>query len=256
MRIAVGTVSCEGYGQTRPEAISNRLKVYGRVVEEASRLRADLVCFPGGYLRALDKKRRKKLAEHLVKKAKKHNIAIAVGIDVGTENCKKPKQQKLKKINSSNDFSAFAICWSPNEGNKCYYWKQRSSTSTDYKNEPKRIEQTYQEQRSLHIGSKNIEMLLCGELFNQIIRNNVISRSSDITAVVDLAHEAGRGFNRAILSMEILARGGLVTLCSIHANSQGTLKLRCNPPGERLSTRNPDRVIKDPTWVELKIWDV
>jgi len=257
MKIAAGIVSCEGYGN--PDANDNLLNIYQQILNESNKKNVDLLCLPGGYLRAQSKKDKEELAKSIVENAKNYKIAIAVGIDVidgRSKPVKSSKSRKSKKTTSSNNIPAFAICWSPAERQNWHCWQQRSSDSKDWRNVPDEDEKTYHEQRSLRVRSKKIEILLCGELFNPIIRNNIINRGSDIAAVVDLAHGAGGSFNRAILSMETLAKGGLVTLCTIHANSRGTLKRRCNPPGKRKSTRNPDKVIKGPPWVELKVWDV
>jgi hypothetical protein len=63
MRIAAGTVSCEGYGESRIQAINDRLKTYDLLVEQANERKVHLVCLPGGYLRALDENHRNKVAE-------------------------------------------------------------------------------------------------------------------------------------------------------------------------------------------------
>jgi len=254
MKIAAGTVSCEGY--EKPEDNDNLLDIYQQILHESSEKNVDLLCLPGGYLRARSRKHKDQLAKSLVEKAKNYKIAIAVGVDIGSG--KKSKQQKLKKIRSSNNFSAFAICWSPYEGNKWYCWKQRSIDSEDWRNVPREDEQTYHEQRSLRLRSKKIEILLCGELFNQIIRNNIINRGSDIAAVVDLVHDLCHF--RATGSMKILAKSGFTTLCSGHLKRHFGMKFRYDPNvGDGWicnSSRESDILFDGPPWVELKVWDV
>ncbi len=251
MRIAAGTVSCEGYGRIRNEDINNRLNLYERLVEQASKRKVDLICFPGGYLRALDENHKKKLAEHLLKKAKKHNIAIAVGIDIGDKLISKKRKNKKKNA------KAFAICWSPKD-KKLHCWLQRSSTSKDYKEERKKNSEKvheYREEHILKIRNGSVEILVCGEIFNPIIRKAIIKRRNKITVV--LAHiSAGL---RIAITMNNLAKKGLTSLFSAHTQLHGCIKYRYDPPEIRNSTREFDNFDIPPEvtpCAEMKIWEV
>jgi hypothetical protein len=198
-------------------------------------------------LRALDEKDMKKLAKHLVKKAKKHNIAIAVGIDVGS---------KLKSKKRKNDkFKVFVICWTPVDKKDYYCWLQRSSKSKDYKNASDEEKEGYRESHTLPVQNGCVEILVCGELFNPIIRNAIIGRRNKIAAVIDLAHiSAGL---RLAGSMKILARNGITSLCSVHTNGRRCVKYRYDPPETRNSTRDVNDISSEGTpWVEMKIWEV
>lgn len=252
MRIAAGTFSCEGYGQTRTEDINNRLNLYELLVDQAIKKKVDLICFPGGYLRASDENHKKKLAEYLLKKAKKNNIAIAVGIDIGDKLISKKTKTNKKKG------KAFAICWSPKE-DKLHCWLLRSSTSKDYKEElkknPEKIHE-YKEKHILKIRNGSVEILVCGEIFNHHTRKSIIDRKNDIIAVIDLAHESA-GLKIAG-SMKILAKDkdGVTSLCSVHTNRRGGMKYRYSPPEIRHSTRDFDISSEVTPWAEMKIWEV
>ena len=259
MKIAAGIVSCEGYGN--PDANDNLLNIYQQILNESNKKKVDLLCLPGGYLRARSRKDKEELAKSLVENAKNYKIAIAVGIDVidgRSKPVKSSKSRKSKKTTSSNNILAFAICWSPAERQNYHCWQQRSRTSSDYKTASNKKKETYREQRTLLVGDGSVEILLCGEVFNRIIRNNVIIRSSDIATVVDLVHDLC-GF-RATGSMKNLAKNGLTTLCSGHLKRHSGMKFRYDPKVGNgwlcNSSRDAEISLEGPPRIELKIWDV
>jgi len=190
-------------------------------------------------LNTQNKKERDELAEMLVGEARHYGITIAVGIDV---------------IGKS---SAFVIAWSPIDGSSWHVWEQRSSTSTDWRTASNSKRQTYHERRTLTVAEDSIEVLLCGEIFNPVIRDNIVGWKDSLRAVIDIAHKGGGGFNWATKTMRKLAKESrLSILCSIHTRSRNTLKRRCDPDGLLASTCTSDIFIEDPLWAELKVWDV
>jgi hypothetical protein len=117
--------------------------------------------------------------------------------------------------------------------------------------------QEYREPRSLQVDRGCVEVLLCGELFNPIIRRALVARRSNIAAVIDLAH-VSRGL-RVAGSMKILARKGITSLCSVHTNQRRGVKYRYDPPQRRNSTRDFDHFdmpAQVSPRVEMKIWEV
>jgi hypothetical protein len=248
MKIAAGTVSREGYGETQEEAINNRLEACGRVLEKASEQGVDLVCFPGGYLWASTKRRKERLAEDLVKKAKEHKIAIAVGINV-----------ESTKSKNKHGSEAYVICWSPADKNKIHYWLQRSNRNKDdgrdHSKAPQKQIDKYREARTCRVrNGHHVEVLICGELFNPVIREAIAERRDNIAAVIDMAHEL-QGF-RAPGSMKILARDGITSLCSGHTKGRGCVKHRYDPVENRNSEQKFDIDSECTPWVEMKIWEV
>ncbi len=232
MKIVAGTISSQGCGY--PTANSNRLDLYRQILSQSRERNCDVVCLPGGYLAAQSNTERDKLAEKLAEEAEKNNIAIVIGIDV------------------LDNRSAFAVSWVPAEEQSWHTWQQRSSNSTDWRPENER----YYEQRTLTLPEGAIEVLICGEIFNPVIRRSIIERSNNLTAVVDIAHQAGRGFNRATRPMLRLSKqANLVVLYSINTQGRGIYK-HLFDHGENMSTANSDIVMEGPTWAELKIWDV
>lgn len=237
MKIVAGTISSQGYGGLM--ANTNRLDLYRKILQQSCERNCDVVCLAGGYLTTQSKRERDKLAEILVGEAKHYGIAIVVGIDVIGKQ------------------SAFAVSWSPDDGSSWYMWEQRSSTSTDWRTASNSKREKYREKRTLTAAEGKIEVLLCGEIFNPVIRNSIVERKDRLKAIVDIAHEGGGGFNRATKTMRELAKkSGLSIFCSIHTKSRNTLKRRCDPTGILASTCESDIIIESPLWAELKIWDV
>jgi hypothetical protein len=229
MKIVAGTISTQGCGILN--ANSNRMELYRHILQMSHKKSCDVVCLPGGYLTTQSERERDDLAKTLVGEAEKYGIAIAIGIDL-------------------NDTFAFAISWSPAVGSTWHIWEQRSSTSNNWKTELNSKRETYREKRTLTVAEGAIEVLICGEIFNPVIRNNIVERKDCLTAIVDIAHTSGGGFNRAAKTMMKLANeSGLETLLSIHAKSR-------NKPKRPTGIVSTDMIIEGPTWAELKIWDV
>jgi hypothetical protein len=232
MKIVAGTIS----GYRDPMANSNLLELYRQILQGSHERCCDVVCLPGGYLTTQSERERDELAKTLVVEAEKYRIAIVIGIDV------------------TDKRSAFAISWSPAEGSTWHTWEQRSSTSANWRTAPNSKRETYIEQRTLTMAEGAIEVLLCGEIFNPVIRGNIVERKDCLTAIVDIAHTSGGSFNRVKRTMMKLANeSGLKILLSIHAMSRNTLKRGFGPTGIVVST---DMIIEGPPWAELKIWDI
>lgn len=242
MRIAAGTVSYEGYGD--PRANDQRLTVFRRALQQSLEKGVNLVCMPGGYLRASSENDRDGLANILAVEGEKHNIAFAVGIDVSEKNIARDLTQFIRRY----ALPWFAISWSPAE-RTLHCWRERSTNSVNYRVAPRAV---CSEPRTLPVAEGAVEVLMCGDIFNPIIRENVISRRDGINAVVDLGHES-KGF-RVFQGMKKLSEGGLVTLCSVHASRRYGQKFRYDPGVVCRSSRDTDILLDTEPRVELKIW--
>ncbi|MQY54394.1 MAG: hypothetical protein GH149_03760 [Methanosarcinales archaeon] len=189
---------------------------------------------------------KEKFSQAILNEAKKHNVAIAIGID--TEIKKNPSSDWLDRI-KKNTLPWFAISWSPTE-NILHSWRQRSVTGRDQKYSS---DDACAEERALPISDGRIEVLMCGEIFNERIRKNIVSRKDDLTAVVDLGHISA-GF-RVWAGMKKLAEGGLTVLCSVHTDGRLGQKY-CYTPSGSMSTRAPDTTFSGPPRLELKAWSL
>ena len=247
MNVAAGTVSYEGYG--KPEQNDQLLKVLEKTLRFASEEDVDLVCFPGGYLSATGEEHRDSLAQQLRDIASAFGLAVAVGVDLSQKNVSQDWTEAVLR----NQLPWFAVCWSPvDDCLRC--WRQRSSNSYDWRaGSPER----YAEIRSLPVRKGTVEILMCGEIFNRKIRENLAGRADAIDVVADLAHTS-RGF-RAAEGMKAFARGGVASLCSVHTQKRGGRKYRYDPspfgPVCR-STNRPDIFVEGPPRVELAVWPI
>ena len=259
MRIAAGTIGYLGYGD--PGKNRMLLDLYCRILDCCldccSARGADLVCLPAGFFCARNEPEKDKLASALVAEARRHNIAIAVGVDTLD---KRLTPEEIPSRIRSYSLPWFAICWTPKQPDVIECWRQRSSTSGDAHEAPVHA---LSEVRSLPVQDGQVEILTCGEIFNQPIRANIIQRKKNLDAVIILGHES-RGF-RVWNGMKILSKQGLITLCSVHTKRKGIMKFRYGTDGICQSTRDADIILNaDPPTklpraeprVELKIWDV
>lgn len=244
MKIATCTVSLEGFGD--PSWADKHLSLLTEVLNESRDLQVDMLCLPGGYLMANSISERDKFSHIIRNEAKKYKIAIAIGIDTDTKIKKDPSQDWSYRIKQYT-LPWFAICCSPNN-NVLHTWRQRSVTSNDQWNSSDVV---CAEVRALPVLKRYVEVLMCGEIFNERIRNNIIARKRNPAAVVDLGHIA-RGF-RVWAGMKKLSQGGLNVLCSAHANKKKAMKY-CYTASGCKSTRSFDRIFHGPPRLELKVW--
>ena len=114
---------------------------------------------------------------------------------------------------------------------------------------------SYDDVRLLTTEDGVVGVLLCGELFNERIRNALIKRSPKI--VVDLVHR-GQGF-RSAGAMKKLCRYGIASACSAHVRKDDAMK-RCYIPSDgkdgNVSIRGFDSIIEGPPRIELKLFEV
>lgn len=259
MKTATGTIGYLGYDDPGKNGLL--LDLYRRILDRCSAHRIDLVCLPGGYLQARADTQRDELASILVAEAKRQNIAVAVGID--TSGKRQPPWHLDYESDLVRRYSLpwFAICWTPKQPDVIHCWRERSSTSNNASLAPAHA---ISEERSLRVQGGQVEILICGEIFNPGIRSNIIQRKKNLDAVIILGHES-RGF-RVWNGMKILSKHGLITLCSVHTERRGGMKLRYDSSGVRQSTRDADIVlnadlprVKSPRVgprVELKVWNI
>ena len=233
MKVAVTMVGSKAppEGETQN---GNRINACNQAVDIAKSKDADIVILPCGFLnRENPKSSRQEIADALIDGAKKRNIAIIFGVD--------------DKI----DGQAYGYAWTPVE-NMTHCWKQRSSNRRDQWDIS---QQLCDEVHLLRLDCGAVGMLLCGELFNERIKDALVNKQPKI--IVDLVH-GGSGF-RSKRAMEKLCHGGIASACSAHVQSKRSMK-HCYIPGEGndgdVSTRDFDSIIEGPPRIELKIFEI
>lgn len=177
MRIAVTTVGSKEPPKDETQN-GNRISAANQAMDIAKSKDADILALPAGFLFHDIPESRQEIAEALIDGARKRNIAVIFGVDDENE--------------------AHGYAWSPLD-NATYSWDQRSSTR--YWNEkPVTLNdrqweekiKSYDDARILTVESGIVGILLCGELFNERIKNATIKKSPKI--VVDLIHK-GHGWS-------------------------------------------------------------
>lgn len=239
----VATVVCRK-GPDDERQNHQRLNAAERALEKAAKLGADLLALPTGFFTARSLRAQDAMAYTLISKAKQLGIAIVFGIDRETKN---PKTD-WEILSKGQLLLYYGYAWSPID-NLTYCWQQRSSTSG---NQKLVLDEYCKKVRLLRVSDDYIGILLCGEIFNQRVRNTLANHSPRPKVVVDLAHIAG-GL-RVWRGMKILAEKGLASICSVHAQREYAVKHCYVPERGRLSTRIPDAYVSGPPRIELKLW--
>ncbi len=242
MKIVTTTVGCkgpEGEGQNY-----ERLTAAKRALDKATNLGADLIILPGGYFTAHSAQARNAIAQSLVSTAKEIGIAVIFGVD---QQAKNPKTD-WEILSKGLLLPCYGYAWSSSESEpRC--WQQRSSTSDNQWY----VSNTHcSKVRLLTIGDESVAVLMCGEIFNQRIRQYLANRQPRPKVVVDVAH-VGSGF-RIFQGMKVLAKLGLPSVCSVHVQREYAVKHRYDPPGKRLSSTMWDDYVYGPPRIELKLW--
>jgi hypothetical protein len=239
--VVVTTVGSKGpEDATKNES---RLEAGKLAIEKANSLGSDVLILPAGFLVCNNSKSRQRIADTLIDKARSSELAVVFGVD------------------DDNLPQAYGYAWSPLE-DITHSWDQRSSTrcwneqpTTLSDNQWEEKMKSYDDARLLTIEKGVVGVLLCGELFNERIRNALIKKSPKI--VVDLVHR-GHGF-RSTGAMKKFCHDGIASACSAHVKMENAMK-RCYIPSEgsdgNVSTRGFDRIIEGPPRIELKLFEI
>jgi hypothetical protein len=276
MRIVTTTVSLDGYQKVRDGTSNHRLiddlnkkklGIYEDALCQAQSQKAELLCLPAGYFYYApensiasplksSEQRLNELTAMIFELAEKHNLAIAVGLDL----TKKDQTADNTKDVRAGTVPWYALCWSPSESDVRYCWNQRSVTSEDQQYCP---DERCKETRFIRIGQNHVEILMCGEAFNVRIRDAIIRRPEKPIAAVDLVHTLA-GF-KVTFSLKEYAARGLHALCCGHADKHGAMKYYyCPVVGshgwERRSSREANVTCEAQSDVgprlEGKVWEI
>lgn len=236
----VGTKAPQGEhaNQQRLRAAENA------AVKAANNLRADALLLPSGFFTARASDIRADIANSLLGIAKRLGIAIVFGVD-----------QEVKDLSTQweyyiggNGLPFYGYAWSPSE-DVIHCWRQRSTSSHDQWGVP---DERCRQPRLVRIGDETLAILMCGEIFNQRIRDALANHATQPKVVGDLAHTA-RGF-RVWQGMKKLAELGLACVCSVHAQCEHAVKHCYVPERGRMSSRTCDDYVFEPARIQLKLW--
>lgn len=242
MKIVMTTVGTKGPGEKRQN--EERLRAADRALKTSNKLGADLIVLPAGYFTAPNASTRNAIAQSLVSMAKEIGIAIIFGVDQEVKSLSRDYGPEIQK----GGLPFYGYAWSPSE-NILYCWSQRSTNSRNQWWAP---EEVCREVRLLSVRNERVAVLMCGEIFNYRIRDAIVNYRPRPEIVVDVAH-IGAGF-RVAQGMKVLARRGLPSLCSVHAQREYATKYYYSPPEKCLSSSLRDAYIYGPPRIELKLW--
>ncbi|MBT9142087.1 MAG: hypothetical protein DDT32_02092 [Syntrophomonadaceae bacterium] len=242
MKIVTTTVGRQGPEDERQN--QERLTVAKRALEKATNLDADLIVLPAGFFTAGSARAREAIAQSLLSTAKQLGIAVIFGVDQEEKILSRDYNQAIQR----GELPFYGYAWSPSE-NVIHCWRQRSMNSRDQWSAPERV---CTEMRLLGIGDEIVAVLMCGEIFNEHIRQALSNYQPRAKVVVDVAHVGSRF--RVFQGMKVLARLDLPSVCSVHAQCQFATKYCYVPPGTCLSSRSRDGYVYGPPSIELKLW--
>ena len=222
-----------------PKCNTYRYMTGYHALSNADSFSADLIVLPGGFFTAQDDKTRRDVAEHFAAEAKSVGIAVVFGVDeMSTTSVK------------GQTLPYYGYAWSPSEG-KLHCWQQRSTNNQD---QWFASEADCEEQRQLIVGTENVGVLMCGEIFNERIRN-YLSKNQPIPKLAVVVAHIGRGF-RVFQGMKKLAELGIASVCSVHAQSKNAMKYCYLPNKGSISSRESDEILNGVPRIELKVWEI
>ncbi len=191
-------------------------------------------------------------------------IAIVVGVDVYTSEDDASKKYQLWQYDQHNKelltgtFPCFAIAATSNlinSSKKPEIWRQRSQWGrtwrsfypggkripcddvrrvrlemrdplSPYYHEARTVWGTFSDRRTIEVGERAFEVLICGEAHNRIIKDAIVKnkkRNEMPFAVLDCAHQAGGGL-RIHKAGDFFAEKHIRFFCSVHVNKQAGTK--------------------------------
>jgi len=243
LKLAVTTVGRRGPDEDEG-CNMERFRAAELALAKVADLGADLIVLPGGFFTAHSSRARDTIANSLISKAKEIGIAIIFGIDQEVKSLSTDYHREIQ----SGGLPFYGYAWSPSE-NVIHCWAQRS---TNNQNQWWAPEKACREMRLLGIGDEIVAVLMCGEIFNQRIRQALSNYQPRAKVVVDVAH-VGSGF-RVWQGMKKLAKLGRASVCSVHVQLEYAVKYCYDPKRGCLSTRIRDGYVFGPPRIELKLW--
>jgi len=252
MKIAATTVGTQG--PETPAQNQQRLEAAKHALIKAKAIEADVLVLPGGFFTSGDSQSREHIANSLISEAKRSDMAVVFGVDeIGPGSSQVGAKGKWRKQTTGwwPETPMYGYAWSPTE-KATHCWRQRSTNRTDqWLVDDKRCKEV----RLLMIGDEALGVLMCGEIFNERIRDALRKHEPRPKVVADLGHE-GRWY-RVHHGMEALAEGeqGIASMCSLHVQGQNAKKRYCTPSRGYMSTNVSDRIVYGPPRIEIKLWE-
>lgn len=181
MQILTTTVDQRTFGKQRSNGA--RIGQALKLLDAAKGRKHLLVVLPAGYLRApldADESSVAAVADPLVEHAKDIGAGIVVGVDAS------PPPESTKSTGRRGLLPYWVVAWAPGL-TQPFVWRQRSVVGAAKAGKQEPISA---EGRLLKIGSKQVEVVICGEGFNPTLQSAIKARAMRLSAVVIPAHRA------------------------------------------------------------------
>lgn len=253
MKIAATTVGSQG--PETPTQNQQRLEAAKQALIKSKDLGADVLVLPGGFFTCDDSQSGRRIANSLINEAERLGIAITFGVDVGNIESNqlgaraKSKSKIPKQTTEWWPDPMYGYAWSPTE-KVTHCWRQRS---TNNDNQWCVDDKRCKEVRLLIIGDEALGVLMCGEIFNQRIRDALRNHEPRPKVVADLGH-IGDKF-RVHWGMKGLGEGeqGIASMCSLHVQSPKAKIRYYIPKRGYISTECSDRIVDGPPRIKIKL---
>ncbi len=237
-----------------PESLERRMTVLKEALQKCRNKRVSLLCLPAGYFKIQHDAERAKLGRRVAALARVANIAVAVGVDVGSKG-KKSRNAKEKKRRSCaltrrQLRPEWTLIANPCESRTCFL-RQRSVSRCDQHLVP---DDVCASPKTVLVAGKRVEILGCGEIFNSRIRESILTTRPKVDVVVDIGHKSAE--YRVDGPLKVFAEGGLWSFCSTHAKTLRAMKRAYAPGGRKMSSREIDIAVEGPPQLELKLWNL
>lgn len=172
---------------------------------------AQLVVLPAGFLRSRSPEKRDVLESValLLRNARRLGVAIVIGVDACSPNWG-GKNDRDSFIQRSL-LPYFAVAWSPGRNSRVNVWRQRSTTSRNWRLAPATANT---EVRSIRVADREVVVVLCGEGFSTPVRDGIVARKPSLAVLP--AHAAGGGL-RHWRALSYFRNRGVPALRAVHA---------------------------------------
>jgi hypothetical protein len=241
--VASTVASLCGFGTIRANDV--RLKLGLRALEWARETCVSFVLFPAGYLRAFSDRDVAGVAAPLVDAARKHGMAITIGIDT----CDPTTARKvdLSEQVRRGALPFFGIAFVP--GQPVKIWRQRSTTSGNGKRIPQPLAA---EVREISLRKHRLAVLLCGESFSPVLRAGLTAGTPPIVLAVPAHEAAGMRHHNAF---SFFTSHGTPMLRAVHA-ATGAKNELVRPGGSIAAVVSEKTLSESETWLHVRAFEL
>jgi hypothetical protein len=190
MKLIHTVVSADGFRDSTRNP--QRLRVLDELLKKATEHDAQLLVVPAGFFAARDQEECDQIVQKASRLAAQASVALIGGVDIGRVD---KKSSDTLVARHELPYFGFAVSKS---GESSKLWRQVSIRGKHAKLVPDGA--IPGEERLIDIAGNSVATLICGELFNERVRESISRRQPDM--VIDLGHSGmGQGLIPAMSSV-------------------------------------------------------